>query len=84
MPIRLFLKQLNNNNDKTTMEIITTLVKIMASDFVLLIMAYFAQEQADRFNSKIARFFQHLFTWVIVFGIILMAICIIAIIWINN
>ena len=48
------------------METITTLVKIMASDFVLLIMAYFAQEQADRFDSKIARFFQHLFTWVIV------------------
>ena len=66
------------------METITTLVKIMASDFVLLIMAYFAQEQADRFNSKIARFFQHLFTWGIVSGIILMAICIIAIIWINN
>jgi len=84
MLIRLFLKQLNNNNNKTTMETITTLVKIIASDFVLLIMAYFAQEQADRFNSKIARFFQHLFTWVIVFGIILMAICIIAIIWINN
>ena len=39
------------------METITTLVKIMASDFVLLIMAYFAQEQADRFDSKIARFF---------------------------
>ena len=66
------------------METIATLVKIMASDFVLLIMAYFAQDQADRYSGKIARFFQRALTVLLMLSMIVCAGSVIAVIWVNN
>lgn len=63
---------------------ITDVVKILASAFVLLIAAYFVQEQADRYDTRIARRIQGINTAIIVTLILVIAISVIIIIYINN
>lgn len=63
---------------------ITDFVKILASAFVMLIAAYFVQEQADRYQTRIAKGIQQAAATVIVLLILVIAISIIAIIYINN
>ena len=63
---------------------ITEIVKILASAFVLLIAAYFVQEQADRYDTRAARRIQRATTAIIVALILVIAISVIIIIYINN
>lgn len=63
---------------------ITDFVKILASAFVLLIAAYFVQEQADRHQTRAAKRMQQATEAIIVTLILTIAISIIAIIYINN
>ena len=63
---------------------ITDFVKILASAFVLLIAVYFVQEQADRYQTRIARRIQQVAATIIVTLILTIAISIIAIIYRNN
>lgn len=63
---------------------ITEIIKILASAFVLLIAAYFVQEQADRYNTRIARRIQRATAAIIVALILVIAISVIIIIYINN
>ena len=63
---------------------ITDVAKILASAFVLLIAAYFVQEQADRYDTRAARRIQVINTAIIVTLILVIAISVIIIIYINN
>lgn len=63
---------------------ITDVAKILASAFVLLVAAYFVQEQADRYNTRIARRIQRVTAAIIVTLILVIAISVIIIIYINN
>ncbi len=63
---------------------ITDVAKILASAFVLLVAAYFVQEQADRYDTRAARFIQGITTAIIVTLILVIAISVIIIIYINN
>lgn len=63
---------------------ITDVAKILASAFVLLIAAYFVQEQADRYDTRAARLIQGINTAIIVTLILVIAISVIIIIYINN
>ena len=63
---------------------ITDVVKILASAFVLLIAAYFVQEQADRYDTRAARRIQMATAAIIVTLILVIAISVIIIIYINN
>lgn len=63
---------------------ITDVVKILASAFVLLIAAYFVQEQADRYDTRAARRIQRATAAIIVTLVLVIAISTITIIYINN
>lgn len=63
---------------------ITDVAKILASAFVLLIAAYFVQEQADRYDTRAARRIQRATAAIIVALILVIAISVIIIIYINN
>lgn len=63
---------------------ITDVAKILASAFVLLIAAYFVQEQADRYNTRIAGRIQRATAAIIVTLILVIAFSTITIIYINN
>lgn len=58
--------------------------QIMLSAFSVLVISYIAQEQADRYNNKIARFFQRFFTVAIISSAIILAVSIIVVISKNN
>lgn len=63
---------------------ITDVAKILASAFVLLVAAYFVQEQAERYDTRAARLVQGITTAIIVTLILVIAISVIIIIYINN
>lgn len=63
---------------------ITDVAKILISAFVLLIAAYFVQEQADRYDTRAARRIQVINTAIIVTLILVIAISVIIIVYINN
>ena len=46
-----------------------------------MVISYFAQEQADRYASTTARFFQNVFTVAIIASMVVLVFCIIYFIW---
>jgi hypothetical protein len=58
--------------------------KLIISSLVIIIAGWLFQDQADRYNGKVATFFQRALTIVVILAMIMLAGSIIAVIWVNN
>jgi len=66
------------------MESLNIIFKIVVSALTVMVISYFAQEQADRYASTTAttaRFFQNAFTVAIIASMVVLVFCIIYFIW---
>lgn len=63
------------------METLPLIFRIVISAVSTMLISYFAQEQADRYKTKIAKFFQASFTVIIIACMIVTAGCLISLIW---
>ncbi len=58
--------------------------KLIISSLVIIIAGWLFQDQADRYNGKVATFFQRALTVLLMLSMIVCAGSVIAVIWINN
>ena len=58
--------------------------KLIISSLAVIIAGWLFQDQADRYSGKIARFFQKALTVLLMLSMIVCAVSVIAVIWINN
>ena len=58
--------------------------KLIISSLAVIIAGWLFQDQADRYNGKVATFFQRALTVLLMLSMIVCAGSVIAVIWINN
>lgn len=58
--------------------------KLIISSLAAIIAGWLFQDQADRYNGKVATFFQRALTVVVTVAMIVCAGSVIAVIWVNN
>ena len=58
--------------------------KLIISSLAVIVAGWLFQDQADRYNGKVATFFQRALTVLLMLSMIVCAGSIIAVIWINN
>ena len=58
--------------------------KLIISSLAVIIAGWLFQDQADRYSGKIARIFQKALTVLLMLSMTVLAVSVIAVIWINN
>ena len=58
--------------------------KLIISSLAVIVAGWLFQDQADRYNGKVATFFQRALTVLLMLSMIVCAGSVIAVIWINN
>ena len=58
--------------------------KLIISSLAVIVAGWLFQDQADRYNGKVATFFQRALTVLLMLSMIVCAGSIIAVIWVNN
>ena len=58
--------------------------KLIISSLAVIVAGWLFQDQADRYNGKVATFFQRALTVVVTVAMIVCAGSVIAVIWVNN
>ena len=58
--------------------------KLIISALIVIIAGWLFQDQADRYNGKVATFFQRALTVLLMLSMTVLAGSVIAVIWVNN
>ena len=58
--------------------------KLIISSLAVIVAGWLFQDQADRYNGKVATFFQRALTVLLMLSMTVLAGSVIAVIWINN
>lgn len=63
------------------METLPLIFRIIVSSVLIALGSYFAQEQADRYHTKVAKFLQASFTVIIIACMVVTVGCLVSLIW---
>lgn len=58
--------------------------KLIISSLAVIVAGWLFQDQADRYNGKVATFFQRALTVIIMTAMVVLAGSVVAVIWVNN